>query len=1155
MNWRTAAALLLPFLALGLQWSLWPWISPFVWFLFFPTVFFSARLGGLRGGLAATVISTAIVWYFFIPPRLSWGMDNPANLYSVGLFLVMGYLLSDVQERVARSQRAIEAALAEARTANEEVTRLYRKTLELDELKSRFFANVSHELRTPLTLILAPLERRLGRTAVGVGSDPQTREDEVILRNARLLYRHVTDLLDASRLDAGRASVLWAKVDLAQLARVTASHFESLAASRNISFPLELPPHLPAEADGEKVQRILLNLLSNAFKFTPDGGTVILRLRQDGAHAELEVEDNGPGVPAEFREVVFQRFRQVEGGDKRSFGGTGLGLAIVREFAELHGGAVRLSESESGGACFTLRLPLRAPDGSQVREAASLIDAVLPREAVEELRPASRRTFPDSIGSGLPRVLVVEDNPDLNAFIADALADRCRVVQAYDGREGLEAAAAESPDLILTDIMMPGMDGEELVQAVRRIPSLVDVPILVLTARLDETLRRRLLAEGVQDYLAKPFDVEELRARASRLLADRLQRVEHLRQSEMRFEATFEQAAVGMALVAPDGRWLRVNRKLCGIVGYEPEELLARTFQDITHPEDLGEDLDLLRRMLSREIETRALAKRYLRKDGSTVWVNLSVSLVWKPDGTPDYFIAVVEDIQARMSAEAALSDSEATYRSLFEHMLNGLAYCRMRYEDGLPADFQYLSVNEAFTTLTGLKDVTGRWVSDVIPGIRESDPGLFEIYGRVARGGPPERFETFVSALDMWFSISVFSSQNDFFVAVFDVITERKRAEAKLRKLSLAIEQSPESIVITDLEGRIEYVNKAFAQTSGYVLEEVLGQNPRFLKSGKTPPECYRAMWDVLVQGGTWTGEFINRRKDGSEYTERVIIAPLRQADGIATHYVAVKEDISEKVAMAADLDVHRQHLEELVAARTAELVTANRELDSFAYAVSHDLRAPLRAMSGFSQALLEDHRASLSAEAQGYLDQIKLASRRMSDLVDGILVLSRITRGEMRRVRVDLTALSRRILEQLAEGEPGRQVVGEVESGLDLLGDPRMVEALMENLLGNAWKYTARTAAAQIQVEAIGLNGQRWIRVQDNGAGFDMAHAHRLFQPFQRLHRQDEFPGIGIGLATVQRIVLRHGGRIEARGEAGKGAEFRFTLPEVSTENEVRP
>ena len=245
-----------------------------------------------------------------------------------------------------------------------------------------------------------------------------------------------------------------------------------------------------------------------------------------------------------------------------------------------------------------------------------------------------------------------------------------------------------------------------------------------------------------------------------------------------------------------------------------------------------------------------------------------------------------------------------------------------------------------------------------------------------------------------------------------------------------------------------------------------------------------------------------------------------------------------SEVLRLNAELEVR-------VRQRTAELESANQELESFAYAVSHDLRAPLRALSGFSQALLEDYAERLDGEARVFLDQIGSASRRMGELIDGILTLSRSTRGELRRDPVDLSTLAHRLLSERARAEPHRQVVWEVAPELCVAGDPTMLEVVMVNLIDNAWKYTAKTPNATIRVTTEDRAGKRWLCVADNGAGFDMAYAERLFQPFQRLHRQDEFPGIGIGLATVQRIIHRHGGTIEAAGTPGGGATFRFTLP----------
>jgi signal transduction histidine kinase len=235
---------------------------------------------------------------------------------------------------------------------------------------------------------------------------------------------------------------------------------------------------------------------------------------------------------------------------------------------------------------------------------------------------------------------------------------------------------------------------------------------------------------------------------------------------------------------------------------------------------------------------------------------------------------------------------------------------------------------------------------------------------------------------------------------------------------------------------------------------------------------------------------------------------------------------------------------LEERVAQRTAELAAVNKELEAFAYSVSHDLRAPLRSMDGFSQALLEDYADRLDEEGQDYLRRVRAASQRMAELIDDLLKLSRITRGEIRHERVDLSALARAIAGELARCNPERQVEFVITPGLVARGDARLMQVVLENLLDNAWKFTSRHDRARIEFGAQRANGQTVYFVRDDGAGFDMAYADRLFGPFQRLHAMTEFEGNGIGLATVQRVIGRHGGRIWAEGAVEQGAAFYFTL-----------
>ncbi|HXM59101.1 MAG TPA: ATP-binding protein [Candidatus Dormibacteraeota bacterium] len=431
-----------------------------------------------------------------------------------------------------RTGQAAEASRM-LKEANVELAALYERTRELDELKSRFFANVSHELRTPLALILGPVEKLLNGSP---GGDPARDELEVVARNARLLLRRVNDLLDASRLEAGEVALDYADTDLAQLVRMVGSHFESLAADRRIAYTIEAGGDVAAQVDPDKLQRVFLNLLSNAFKFTPAGGAIRFGLRADpaAARAVVEVADSGAGIPAKDREVVFDRFRQLDDGPARRFGGTGLGLSIVRDLVLLHGGTVAVAEAAEGGASFLVDLPLRAPAGAPVRERPASAPTLLDAPAASFEHPLDRPAAAAFPAGAL--VLVVEDNPDMNRLIRDSLAPEYRVESAYDGAEGLARARELRPDVIVSDIMMPGMGGDELVRVVRADPDLSGLPILVLSARADDALRIQLLRDGASDYVFKPFSMEELRARVANLVKVRLadERLDALRSAEER---------------------------------------------------------------------------------------------------------------------------------------------------------------------------------------------------------------------------------------------------------------------------------------------------------------------------------------------------------------------------------------------------------------------------------------------------------------------------------------------------------------------------------------------------------------------------------------------------------------------------------------------
>ena len=286
---------------------------------------------------------------------------------------------------------------------------------------------------------------------------------------------------------------------------------------------------------------------------------------------------------------------------------------------------------------------------------------------------------------------------------------------------------------------------------------------------------------------------------------------------------------------------------------------------------------------------------------------------------------------------------------------------------------------------------------------------------------------------------------------------------------------------------------------------------------------------------------------------TEKVMLIGHKTADPLPKEllniYLAIAGlagTTSERLHNERELNRHRAHLEELVKERTAKLDAANKELEVFSYAVSHDLRAPLRSIAGFSKALLDDHAERLDEEGKDFLNRIIAGGNRMGQMIDDMLNLSRVSRSELKREHVNLSAIVREISEEFHNAEPERQVEFVIADGLIMEGDGQLLHQVLENLLGNAWKFTAKREKARIEFGLLQSGDEEIYFVRDNGAGFDMSHADRLFSPFQRLHTTSEYSGTGFGLASVKRIVAHHGGRVWIEGEVGKGATVYFTLPQ---------
>jgi len=376
--------------------------------------------------------------------------------------------------------------------------------------------------------------------------------------------------------------------------------------------------------------------------------------------------------------------------------------------------------------------------------------------------------------------------------------------------------------------------------------------------------------------------------------------------------------------------------------------------------------------------------------------------------------------------------------------------------------------------------------------------------------------------------------------------LEQEQRTRESIQFLAELLERSSQPFIVTYPDGRTFKFNKAFSKLVGYPTEEELYDAT--ISSGLTPPEWHESEAKVLEElhrtGQPQLYEKEYARKDGSRVPIIVLKHMITDTEKKMTFYYSFITDITARKKAEGEILRINEDLERRVKERTAQLETLNEELEAFSYSVSHDLRAPLRSIDGFSLALLEDYQDILDKGGRDCLKRVRAATQYMGLLIDDLLKLSHLTRAEIRYESVNLSEIAEAIAESLQQSTPGRPVEMVIHQGILAKGDSHLLRIAMENLMGNAWKFSNRNSEARIEFGMTEQEGKPVYFVRDNGVGFDMAYVGKIFGAFQRLHQKDEFPGTGIGLATVQRIIHRHGGHTWAEGEEGKGATFYFTL-----------
>jgi PAS domain S-box-containing protein len=818
----------------------------------------------------------------------------------------------------------------------------------------------------------------------------------------------------------------------------------------------------------------------------------------------------------------------------------------------------------------------------------------------------------------------------------------------------------------------------------------------------------RVLESGDTVWTGTVEDVTERRTAEARL-----------RESEALFRSYFEMPLIGACITSPTKGWLEVNDRLCAILGYSREELVTRTWPELTHHDDLQEDVRRFESVVRGEIDGYSLEKRFVRKDGTIVPVDLAVSCIRTPDGSVDYFVALLQDITERKKAERELQAHRDHLEELVAERTAELARhqqlldetSRLARVGGWEYDVQKDELSWT-AVVQELHEVEPGYKLTVAAGLGfyapEARPVVSEALGSALRTGQPFDLEVpLVTAKGrrLWVRAIGRAHVEDGKVVrvggVLQDIDARKRAEEELKQHRIDLEElvaertrelekSRSRLVeaqavshlgswewdaerdaltgseefyrlfgvppaqLTNLaelltfihpddrermrratdealswtgespfqascrilapDGRCRHVSaRAVGAVAGdgrrtglmgtcldvtelAVTEEALRESEerlrRIVSESPFPIGLYAEDGEILLVNRAWCritgyspeevptvaewaeraygprkdvaqaeiasrfdlsesireGEYAIRTKDGGQRFWDFSSAPVGLLPDGRRLVTTMAMDVTERRLAEDELLAYRQHLEELVRARTVELENAVSELESFSYSVSHDLRAPLRAMDGHSAVLLDEHAGLLDEEGRHHLDRIRKAAGRMGHLIDGLLGLARISRRELVGTPVDLTALALSVAGDLRALEPDREAQVTVADGMTAEGDPRLLHVVLENLIGNALKFTSTRPTAVVEVGCEERGGETVFFVRDNGVGFEMAYAQKLFTPFQRLHGIDEFPGTGIGLATVQRIVVRHGGRIWAESAPGAGATFYFTLRPAS-------
>lgn len=1037
--------------------------------------------------------------------------------------------------------------------AYEEERKQAEALAELDRAKTAFFNHVSHEFRTPLTLMLGPLEDLA--TELDGRLQPDEREQlQLIQRNSLRLQKLVNTLLEFSRIEAGRMQATYEPIDLAGFTTELASVFRSLIERAGLALTIDCPalPEL-VYVDRDMWEKIVLNLISNAFKFT-FAGQITVRLRASDQTVELSIADTGIGIPEAELPHLFERFHRVAGARSRSYEGTGIGLALVQELVKLQGGSIRVASQVGCGTTFTIALPLGTAHlprdriqttrpfleptalgaAPYVAEAWRWLPAAETEAAIETQATQPLPTSDARLPLFAPvRILVADDNADMRDYVKRLLSPRFEVETVANGAAALAAIQAHPPALVLTDVMMPELDGFGLLRSLRATPETQGMPIILLSACAEEAARIEGLEAGADDYLIKPFSARELLARVEATL-----KLARLRQeATQREHIILNRITDAFMALDRDFRFTYANEAAQQISRTSLKALLGKTMWE-AFPATIATQFEFqYRRALNEQIAVE-FEEYYAPLD---VWIEVHVYP--SESGLSLFF----RDTTDRKRAEEVQLFLAAIVQSSSDAII------------GCTPDGRIASWNASAERIFGYaaREAIGQEVSMLVPSDRANESSA--IVAAMQRGESINQLETVRqrkdgALVDVSITISLIRDAENRMTGVSAIvqdITNRRQAKEALRqsesRFRLMVESAKDYAIFTlDMQGYVTSWNSGAQRLLGYQEAEIVGKlgdilfTLEDLERGEVDRERQKALEEGRAENERW-----HVRRDGSHFWASGLMMPLHDETHQIQGFLKILRDMTVQKQSEAERD--RLLVREQAAREEAE--RANRIKDEFLTVLSHELRSPLNPILGWSK-LLQQGRLDATRTATA-LATIERNAKLQVQLIDDLLDVSRILRGKLtlNTLPVHLTFVISAAIDTVRLAIDAKAIQLNVVLDPDIgqvLGDAARLQQVVWNLLSNAAKFTPAGGQISVELTQVGPNAQ--LQVRDTGKGI---HPQFLPYVFEHFRQEDgattrKFGGLGLGLAIARQIVEMHGGTIwaDSPGE-NLGATFTVKLP----------